>query len=437
MHGGNNGPVNLGETVDLSAYHRELAIPLTRLHDSHWPNPDVVDIHAVFPNFAADPSRPASYDFRRTDDYIQPIVNVGSQIVYRLGESIEHTKRKYYVHPPADYEKWAAICIGIIRHYNEGWADGFHHRIRYWEIWNEPENRPQMWSGSDQDYYRLYAVASKAIKARFPDLMVGGPAVGYSGDLVGEDFKPTAFTAGFLAACKAQSAPLDFFSWHRYSDDPASFARQARGVRKLLDQYGFTKTESHLNEWNYLPNNDWSPMLAAGQGLPRERWYAEMGGPRGAAFVVTTLLGLEDSPVDAANFYAAEVQGFGLFSIHGVPKKTFYAMKAFKLLTDTPARVAAEGGQSSGMAIAAGLNRDKTELRVLVSNYKSAGGSVKLTVKNVPWDSPTEWEMFIVDAQHDLERVRVGVFSGNGLTWSETMPAPSVYLIKLRKSQAP
>ena len=143
--------------MDLTAYHRELGIPYTRLHDCHWPNPDVVDFHAVFPNPGADPERADSYDFRRTDDYLQAIVNAGSRIVYRLGESIEHSRRKYYVNPPQDYERWAGICCGIIRHYNEGWAEGFRHDIRHWEIWNEPENRPAMWTGNDEDYFRLYA----------------------------------------------------------------------------------------------------------------------------------------------------------------------------------------------------------------------------------------------------------------------------------------
>ena len=104
LHGGNNGPLNYGELVDLTAYHRELGIPFTRLHDSGWPYPDIVDIHAIFPNFDADPARPESYRFGPTDDYLRAITNAGSRIVYRLGESIEHAKRKRYVNPPPDAE---------------------------------------------------------------------------------------------------------------------------------------------------------------------------------------------------------------------------------------------------------------------------------------------------------------------------------------------
>jgi xylan 1,4-beta-xylosidase len=88
---------------------------------------------------------------------------------------------KHHVHPPKDVERWAETCMGIIRHYNEGWAHGTRHGIQYWEIWNEPENRPAMWSGSDADYFRLYAATVTRIKASFPALKVGGPFRGCSG----------------------------------------------------------------------------------------------------------------------------------------------------------------------------------------------------------------------------------------------------------------
>ncbi len=174
LHGGNCGPVQFGGLVDLSAYFRDIKLPCSRLHDCHWPVTDVVDIHTIFANFDADPALPEGYDFRRTDDYIQATLNTGSKIIYRLGESIEHTPHKYYVHPPKDFGKWAEICKGIVAHYNEGWAGGFKHGIKYWEIWNEPENRPAMWSGTDEDYLRLYETTARALKNRWPELKVGG-----------------------------------------------------------------------------------------------------------------------------------------------------------------------------------------------------------------------------------------------------------------------
>src|SRR5688500_1303253 len=88
LHGVNAGPLAAGGLLDLSARWKEAAFPLARLHDCHWPSPDVVDIHTLFPDPSADPDRPESYDFARTDEYLQAIHATGARIVYRLGESI-------------------------------------------------------------------------------------------------------------------------------------------------------------------------------------------------------------------------------------------------------------------------------------------------------------------------------------------------------------
>jgi hypothetical protein len=72
-------------------------------------------------------------------------------------------------------------------------------------------------------------------------------------------------------------APIDFFSWHRYGTSPAEYTSRARAVRKMLDDAGYAKTESHLNEWNYLPDADWTPVTPKGQGILRKRWAERNG----------------------------------------------------------------------------------------------------------------------------------------------------------------
>jgi xylan 1,4-beta-xylosidase len=432
LHGVNLGPLCYRGTVDLSVYHRELAIPLTRLHDVPWVNAEAVDIHTVFPDFRNDPAQAESYQFAPTDDYILAITNVQSRIVYRLGESIEHTARQYHVHPPSDPQKWAAICLGIIRHYNHGWAQGFRHDIRYWEIWNEPDVRPSMWTGTDLDYFRLYEVTAKAIKAEFPEVKVGGPALGGTGRFLGDSFQPSAFLTNFLSFCQQHQAPLDFFSWHCYTSQPWELPRRAGAVRHLLDQYGFVQTESHLNEWNYLPNDDWRPLVRQGQGTPRERWFEEMGGPAGAAFDATVLLLLQDAPVDAANFYTGEIQGFGLFNFQGVPKTSFYAFKAFRELLNTPMRVQAIGNQAGQLAVLAGVGANRSRAAVLVSNFKAAGERLDVLLQNRPWEGPTQYEVLVVDATHNLAQVAQGVLQPSVRTLPLNLKAPSVALIKLR-----
>ena len=105
LHGINKGPLAPGGIFDVIQEQKELGIPFTRLHDCGWPNPYVVDHHAVFPNPNADPALPESYDFRLTDEYIAAVLKSGAEPIYRLGESIEHTTVKRHVHPPDD--PWA------------------------------------------------------------------------------------------------------------------------------------------------------------------------------------------------------------------------------------------------------------------------------------------------------------------------------------------
>ena len=43
--------------------------------------------------------------------------------------------------PPSSFSKWADIAAHIVRHYNEGWANGQKANIKYWEIGNEPDGQ--------------------------------------------------------------------------------------------------------------------------------------------------------------------------------------------------------------------------------------------------------------------------------------------------------
>jgi hypothetical protein len=431
IQGVNGGPVCYGSVVDLSAYHRALGIPLTRTHDANWPARDVVDIHAVFPDFYADTYSPASYRFAPTDDYLKSILATGSKVMYRLGESIEHTPRKYYVHKPADFDHWAKICLGVIRHYNEGWADGFHLDLRYFEIWNEAEIGPAQWDGSAEDYYRLYVTTAKAIKAEYPALRVGGPAAAGLGRLEGDRLIPSPFLQAFLRYCKERSAPLDFLSWHMYTADATAPSRGARGLRRVLDDLGFTKTESHLDEWNYLPDNNWGPMLSR-NGPLLEKWFAEAASARGAALAAAVLLDLQDAPIDMANFYTGDNGGWGLFSVYGVPKKTYHAFRAFKALVDHPHRRAVEGARPGELSAAAGMTPDGRELAVVVSNYRCGDRHIELQLENLPWSGRTECEVSLLDQTNDLAPRAKRIVEGPRVEIVEDLPAPGVLVLLVR-----
>lgn len=414
LHGINNGPICFGGLVDLSNRHRELSVPIVRLHDCAWPHPVVVDVPAIFPDFEADAGNPASYRFDKTDDYLQSIINTGAQIVYRLGTSIEHTRRKYHVHPPKSPEKWADVCVHIIRHYNDGWAGGFNHNIRYWEIWNEPDVGKLMWSGTFEDYVRLYASAARAIKAHDRNIKVGGPAAA---------FPRGSFLADFVATCQREVLPLDFCSWHTYTSSPKDVVGNTRHVRDLLDRHGFKQTESHLNEWNY--GFDWRNEES------RRRSFAVLQGPEGASFCAAVLTLLQDSPVDVANYYTGDTQWFGLFDPYGVPRKTFYAFKAFRLLLDTPNRVSTKPEEpGDGVYCCAGRSEDGRILQLLLSNTSAEVQSRRIQIAAAPAVA-ADLSILSIDAAHDLSPVRGEKISGPSLVFEQEMPGHCVQLVRI------
>lgn len=431
LHGVNGGPLCYRGMVDLRDYHRQLRLPSTRLHDVVWVNYDAVDISTIFHDFRDDAALAENYDFRATDDYLEAVKDVGSPVVYRLGESIEHTSRKYRVHPPTAPQKWAEVCCRIIAHYNDGWAEGKRWGIQYWEIWNEPENRPAMWTGTPEEFFELYGVTAQEIKRRWPDLKVGGPSIGDTGRFHDGVFEPGEFLMRFLDYCADNTVPLDFFSWHRYSGEPWDYAKRARAIRGVLDARGFYRTESHCNEWNYLPREDWMPMMRDGQGEVREQWAAEVQGIKGAAFAAWVLMSLQDAPVDMANFYTAEVQMFGMFNMHGVPQKTYYAFKAFSELLKTPSRVWASECMRGEVALCAGLSEDGASGAVLLSSFKGEDEPVELELLGLPWRGEVGFQLELVDEGHNLTAVREGRVEAGGRVRLPELQRPAVVLLRL------
>ena len=345
VHGVNNGPVTCNFTQDATEYFREAGIPFSRLHDTEYPfgSGEFVDVGCVFPNFDADPSDPANYNFALTDLYLRKILDAGTKIIYRLGSSIEHQPIKRHIHPPKDSLQWARICEGIIRHVNEGWGDGHHMDIQYWEIWNEPELvEGQMWTGTPEQFYELYTVAAAHLKGQYPGLKIGGPA--FAGPWKSE------FREGFFRYISQRKAPLDFFSWHGYIHTVEEAAQAAQAAREFLDEYGYTGTESIYDEWNYVRNwADCDESWKTGRSL------------KGAAFDAGVLTALQRGPVDIANYYDAQLKfagsWCGLFAkapvrahagIHPVqPLKPYYAFKAFgelyRLGTEVLSSIQGEG----------------------------------------------------------------------------------------------
>lgn len=141
---------------DLTDYYTRMGVNFIRVHDL-W---GAADIDVVFPNFSRDPYDENAYDFSSTDRHISMMLRVGARVIFRLGYSWSDPPKNS---PPADYEKWANICLHIVKHYNEGWANGMNQAVKYWEIWNEPDIE-QFWNGTVEEYFSLYNTTARRIK---------------------------------------------------------------------------------------------------------------------------------------------------------------------------------------------------------------------------------------------------------------------------------
>ncbi len=331
--------------------YKAARIPFARTHDSIncvSGGAHTCDINAIFPDFDADENDPKNYDFVFTDHYLDNIRRAGTEVFFRLGQTIEHGPKKYGVLPPKDYAKWARIAEHVVRHYNEGWGWGLdkghttvniawsnQFNIVYWEIWNEPDldpadvglpKNPRCWGGTVTNFFEFFETAARHLKGRFPNLKIGGPAL--CGNM--------AWGERFLRYCHDKDVPLDFFSWHIYAIEPKQIASRCTAVRSLMDKYGFQKAESILNEWNYVKGwtDDWVYSLEVESGRFNQK---------GAAFIMATLADCQSRPLDMLMFYDARVLS-GMNNLFDKttlwPMKGYYPFYAWSKLVDCGTQVA-------------------------------------------------------------------------------------------------
>ena len=407
LHGVNSGPMTKVFTYDARPQFREAGFPFARLHDVEYPygSGECVDIPCIFRDFDADETNPENYSFGLTDEYLKACVEVGAEPLFRLGVSIEHAPVKRHIFPPKDFAKWARICEHIIRHYTEGWANGFHWSIRYWEIWNEADGAGGFqWQGTPEEFYELYCVAATHLKACFPHLKIGGCGWTKAHSPYMENFFK------YITA-KPWRVPLDFYSWHRYYAELSSLAEHARLAEDLLVRYGYAEAESVFDEWNYM--EDWRDQPAS---------YVKLKSHIGAAHCAATLAFMQSSTnIQIANYFEADVvkEWCGLFEVdkmcigvHGKatvrPLKPFYAFKAFHALYQMGEALPV---LTEGREFYATAAKGNGEVGLLVANYEEEGTDLTLDLRGL---GGRTLEVRLVDRTHDFERV-MQVTASDGL----------------------
>ena len=397
----NGGPWHKRHATDqwrtnFEAY-KAARIPYSRNHDSAvhgiYGGPYSHDITNIFPRFEADENDPASYDFPCTDESILVTLEAGTETFFRLGQTIEHQIKKHGTIPPPDFHKWARICEHIIRHYNEGWANGYHLNIQYWEIWNEPDIDPdgapnrRCWGGTKAQFFDLYEIAAKHLKTCFPHLKIGGPALCYDEEWADD----------FLREMKLRGAPLDFFSWHTYTQTPQLILERAAGKKALLKKHGYDTVESILNEWNYV------------RGWEADFKYSiqAIHGIKGAAFVMACISEGQKTPdIDMMMYYDTRPSAFcGAFDYYSwEPLKGYYPLYWYGMFYDMEEEVRC-AEQPENIYTLCGKDKNGKVLCV-VTNYAEDDAAPTQTVK-LDFGRDGVFEAYLLDADHDGEPIPV------------------------------
>lgn len=396
----NGGPIYKRHATDQwrtnFSWYKEANIPYSRNHDSNatgvYGGPFAHDISAIFPCFDADENNPDNYDFACTDESLLCTLEAGTKTFFRLGQTIEHQIKKHNTLPPKDFKKWARICEHVIRHYTEGWANGFTFDMPYWEIWNEPDldeddsTNKRNWGGTKAEFFVFYETVAVYLKSCFPHLKIGGPALAYREDWAND----------FLRAMREKNVPIDFFSWHIYAATPKAVMKKANCIRSLLDENGYKETESILNEWNYL------------RGWTDEFVYTieKIHGIKGAAYVASIITESQRSnAVDMLMYYDTRPSAFnGVFDFYTYrPLKTYYVLKWYGEFYSLCNEIRSDN-LPENIYLLCGV--DSVGKITAVLTYYSDDEENEIKEINIEFGKQSVYDIFLLDKDNDGELIK-------------------------------
>ncbi|MCA1571807.1 MAG: xylan 1,4-beta-xylosidase [Chloroflexi bacterium] len=196
----------------------------------------------------------AVHDFSGIDRIYDHVLGLGLRPIVELGfmprdlaSDPTRTVFEYgaIISPPKDWDRWECLVHELAAHLVDRYGLS---EVRRWafEVWNEA-NLEVFWSGTRDEYLRLYDASVRAVKSVDNSLIVGGPASA-AGKWVDE----------LLAHCAATGSPIDFLSTHTYGNAPLD-------LRPIAARHGFpdlpqwwTEWGAHATHFNPVHDSPWS-----------------------------------------------------------------------------------------------------------------------------------------------------------------------------------
>ncbi|HQA98153.1 MAG TPA: helix-turn-helix domain-containing protein [Clostridia bacterium] len=251
--------------------------------------------------------------------------------------------------PPASLGQWRDLVRALMSHLVSRYGT---EEVSQWyfEVWNEPDLTDISWTGTQQEFFRFYVETAKTIESILPQARIVGPSITSVG------IKSKKWVRAFMRYCELHQAPVHAFSLHLYSE----IVREdnlALNVRRIAKSTTLLEQSPSLMERDYVKNlldNLRGQLGQKYQKLPliATEWNLSLSmfNPiHDSAFAGTSLIydslkndsdkllllhwtGLdyleEAIPLPVQEFHG----GFGLLTVNGLRKPTYWAMWALSKL---------------------------------------------------------------------------------------------------------
>lgn len=306
---------------------------------------------------------------------------------------------------PGDMDAWYEV--------NRRYASHWKGRVKYYEIWNEPDLQPVFFTGSMEDYFRIYRYGALGVKAGDADALVGGPAISFDLTWV----KP------FLDYIEKYDLPLDFFSYHVYGEPGKNF----KEIKEILNGYErFRNLDIFLTEYNsYVPATSDFTINGAIERIE--------AAPR-ILHDFTCLAAENDiKSVYWAQFNDPEVYGegvdrCGLLDLLGNPKPSFGALELLAHFPRNGSKLETDDKDVEGI-----FGKKENQYHLLIWNLSKESKSLKIELYGMPAVKYLMC-MYILDSENPVmgrEPLKTQKIKGGNCRIFEELPVYGTIYISL------
>ena len=196
----------------------------------------------------------------------------------------------------------------------------------------------------------------------------------------------------FLLEMQKREVPIDFFSWHIYTNSVPHVIGRAKSVKEAMIESGYGDAESILNEWNYVQG--WT-------GTDFTYSIEQIIGLKGAAFTLSTMaLSQKSDLIDMLMYYDARPSAFnGMFDFYTLRKlKGYYPFLWYGMFYDLECEVRSEADPEDIYTLC-GVDKDGKTLSV-VSYYINDDVAEDKEI-TLDFGRNGKYEVYYLDNDHD------------------------------------